>query len=293
MIIVRLIGGLGNQLFQYAVGRHLAEKNHCQLKLDLRGFDKYPLRNYDLHHLDIEEHIAIPDDLSEVPFPSNWFYQKMQKRLGITFGRIPQIKYVKEQVIDFIPEILTLSDNVYLDGYWQSEKYFTDIKDIIKQEFTFKKKLDRVNASFIDEISTCESVCVHIRRGDYISNPSVNQTHGFLGLDYYHEGIEIMMQELESPHFFVFSDDIEWAEQHLKVDAPIHFIKHNGSNSYEDLRLMSRCKHHIIANSSFSWWGAWLGEKEEQIVIAPNRWFTLNVKHNMDDRIPNRWLRIC
>ncbi|MGV8108434.1 alpha-1,2-fucosyltransferase [Methanospirillum sp.] len=292
MIIVRLIGGLGNQMFQYAFGRHLAVHNNCQLKLDLSGFDNYTLRNYDLHHFNIEEHIANPDDLSGVLLPSDWFFQRMQKQLGILLGRVLQIKYVKEQIIDFIPEMLTLGDNIYLDGYWQSEKYFSDIKDIIKQEFTFKKKPDKMNASYIDEISNCVSVSVHIRRGDYVSDQRTNQTHGFLGLDYYNKGIRKMVHELEEPHFYVFSDDIKWAEQYLKADVPIHFIKHNGSNNYEDLRLMSRCKHHIIANSSFSWWGAWLGKKDGQIVIAPNRWFTLKEKHNMDDRIPDRWLRM-
>lgn len=291
MIIVKLIGGLGNQMFQYAVGRHLAIKNNCRLKLDIRGFEKYALRTYDLHHFTIEEYIATADDLSGVLLPSDWFYQKMHKRLGIMFGGVQQIKYVKESIRDFIPEILILGDNVYLDGYWQSEKYFHDITDIIKKEFTIKNTPDPINESYKEDIKNCESVSVHIRRGDYISNPKTNQVHGFLGLEYYQSAMDRMLILVEEPHYYIFSDDIDWAKKNIHIDAPISYIEHNIKKSYEDMRLMSSCKHHIIANSSFSWWGAWLASNEDQIVIGPKRWF-VHAEYSDLDRMPEHWLRL-
>lgn len=293
MIIVKLIGGLGNQMFQYAVGRHLAIKNDCLLKLDISGFEKYTLRTYDLHHFNIKENIATADDLSGALLPSDWFYQKMHKRMGILFGGVQKIKYVKESIRDFIPEILTLGNNVYLDGYWQSEKYFKDIEHIIRDEFIVKTPPDPINKQKSKEIQDSESVCIHIRRGDYVTNPVTNQTHGVCTVDYYLEAIEKMLKTIDNPHFYVFSDDIEWAKANISVNRPIDFLSHNNaSKNYEDLRLMSDCKHHIIANSSFSWWGAWLGKKEGQIVISPGRWFTSKKEHNMDDRIPGKWLRM-
>ena len=201
------------------------------------------------------------------------------------------MQYVKEQTINFRPEILTLRDDAYLDGYWQSEKYFSDIQDVIRKEFTVKNKPDPINESYLGEIKDCESVSVHVRRGDYVSNPTTNQVHGFLGLEYYQKAMNTMLEKIDTPHFFVFSDDPEWAEKNLTTDAPTTYVKHNGTKNYEDMRLMNTCKHHIIANSSFSWWGAWLASNENKIVIGPSRWFR-NKDYNDLDRMPENWLRI-
>lgn len=291
MIIVKLIGGLGNQMFQYAVGRYLAMKNKNTLKLDISGFRDYKLRNYDLGHFNIRENIATSKDLSGVIFPSDRFIHKIGKYLKIKTANVQQIRYIKEQKSDFHPEILTLRDNIYLDGYWQSEKYFSDIQDVIRKEFTVKNKPDPINESYLGEIVDCESVSVHIRRGDYVSNPTTNQVHGFLGLEYYQRAMNAMLEKIGNPHFFVFSDDPEWAERNIKANAPITYVKHNGTKSYEDLRLMSTCKHHIIANSSFSWWGAWLSPDKEKFVIAPKRWFKSD-RLNARDLIPDSWHKI-
>lgn len=291
LIIVKLIGGLGNQMFQYALGRYLAMKNNSTLKLDIQGFKNYKLRNYDLNCFNIQENLVTSKDLLGVSLPSDRFIRKLGKYVEMRITGVQQIQYIKEQNSDFQPEILSLGDNVYLEGYWQSEKYFSDIKDVIKKEFTVKNRPDPINESFMEEISDCESVSVHIRRGDYVSNPTTNQVHGFLGLEYYQKALNLMLENIDSPHFFVFSDDPEWGERHIKTDAPITYIKHNGTKNYEDMRLMSTCKHHIIANSSFSWWGAWLAPNENKIVIGPSKWFREN-EYNDQDRMPGSWLRV-
>lgn len=291
MIITKLIGGLGNQMFQYAVGRHLAMKGNEVFKLDISGFNHYKLRNYDLDSFNIQENFATSEDLSRVLLPSDGCVHKIRKYLSMNHAGIPLILYIKERNFNFNPEILTFRGDIYLDGYWQTEKYFSEVKDVIKNEFTLKNKPDPINDYYLGEIRDCESISIHIRRGDYISNPRVAQIHGFLGIEYYKKALSIMLENTDNPHFFVFSDDPEWTEKNLKTDLPMTHIKHNGSKGYEDLRLMSACKYHIIANSSFSWWGAWLSPEKGKIVIAPRRWFKSD-KLNTNDLIPKSWCQI-
>ncbi|MEL7665229.1 MAG: alpha-1,2-fucosyltransferase [Methanosarcina mazei] len=282
MIIVRLIGGLGNQMFQYALGRQLAVKNNSTLKLDIQGFNDYKLRNYDLSCFNILENIATSNDLSGVVLPSDRLISKVGKHIGVKLKGIQQIQYIKEKTFNFQQEILNMGDNIYLDGYWQSEKYFSDIKKIIKKDFTVKNRPDPINESIMKEITECESVSIHIRRGDYVSNPTTSQYHGFLGLEYYQRAMRLMLEKIDNPYFFVFSDDPDWASENIKTDSPVTYIKHNGDKNYEDMRLISTCKHHIIANSSFSWWGAWLSKSEEKVVIAPRKWFNVNTLDTKD-----------
>jgi len=288
MIIVKLIGGLGNQMFQYALGRQLAKKINAELKIDIEGFKNYELRNYDLKYFNILENIATSYDLSKVFFPSDTLFRKFVKQIKVKFSDAREIEYIKENRLNFQSDILTLGDNIYLDGYWQSEKYFSDIKKIIKKEFTLKDKPDLINKSFLEKIETCESVSIHIRRGDYISNQITAQVHGFIGLNYYQKAIQFMLDQIDEPDLFVFSDDPEWAKRNIKTDAKITFIEHNSYKSYEDLRLMTNCRHHIIANSTFSWWGAWLSQNREKIVIAPKKWFNTD-KLDANDLIPVSW----
>lgn len=291
MIIVKLIGGLGNQMFQYAVGRNLAIKNNCMLKLDISGFKGYKLRNYDLVNFNVQENIATSNDLMGVILPTDNFILKARKHLERKISRIQDIQYIREKKIDFNPKILILKDNKYLDGYWQSEKYFSDISDVIRKEFTLIKKADPINESYLGDIVDCESVSVHIRRGDYVSDPRTTQVHGFLGLEYYQRALKLMLEKKDNSHFFVFSDDPQWAKMNLITSKKITFIEHNCAKNYEDLRLMTHCKHHITANSTFSWWGAWLCQNEDKIIIAPKKWFN-DESINSDDLIPKSWIRL-
>jgi hypothetical protein len=285
------MGGLGNQMFQYAVGRSLALKWHCDLYLDLEFLVNTPQnttsRSYELDIFNIKANIASKDILKCVPLS-----RKDNFRLTIQkiFGNENVIQYVKERTIDFDRCILDLPDNVYLDGYWQSEKYFVGIRDIIINDFVFLKHPSESNQKILNEIQKCNSVSIHIRRGDYISNPKTRRIHFICDDSYYQKALEIIMRQIEKPHFFVFSDDAEWARTHIIPDARVRYITHNiEKQNYEDLRLMMHCQHHIIANSSFSWWGAWLGKKEGQVVIAPGKWFnTKNYKSSA--RLPSTWL---
>ncbi|MFH0972649.1 MAG: alpha-1,2-fucosyltransferase, partial [Patescibacteria group bacterium] len=186
-------------------------------------------------------------------------------------------------------EILKLKDDIFLDGYWQTEKYFKDIEDIIRSEFTLKTEYSNLNPELIAKISSCNSVSMHIRRGDYITNQNTNEFHGICFLDYYKKAINLIAEKFPNPTIFIFSDDLKWCKENIKIKYPIVFVK--GNKNYEDLIMMSKCSHNIIANSSFSWWGAWLNNNPNKIVIAPQKWLN-NPNINYSDIIPSTWIKI-
>lgn len=287
MIIIKLLGGLGNQLFQYAVARGLALIHNTDLFLDISGYSSSILRKYELGVFNINASIASPDILKYVPFSiSDACYLNIRH---VFSGNI-KIQYFKEKNFAFQKEILSLPDNIYLDGYWQSEKYFSFFEGILRKELSFASQPSIINQEHLERIKRCNSVSVHIRRGDYISNRKTMDIHGFLGTDYYARALNLVKEKITGPTIFVFSDDIDWAIENFKTDLPTHFIDHNRKeNAYEDLRLMCTCKHHIIANSSFSWWGAWLCKNPDKVIIAPKRWFN-TPKIDTRDLIPDSWI---
>ncbi|MBA3004361.1 MAG: alpha-1,2-fucosyltransferase [Desulfurivibrio sp.] len=291
MIIVRIMGGLGNQMFQYAVGRQLATTHNTVLKLDISEFKNYPLHNYGLSVFNIKELFATPEEIKLLKEPESG---SLTKKLKIFFRRPSKlgITHIREKQYHFDPEILAMPDSIYLDGYWQSEKYFSHIADIIKNEFTIKLSQAAKNLKLARQIESCESVSLHVRRGDYVTDEKTNIIHGTCDLDYYEHCIAHLAQRVSLPHFFIFSDDPDWAEKNIKTTYPVTFVGHNGpEKNYEDLRLMSQCRHHIIANSSFSWWGAWLGQHRGTIVYAPKRWFN-SPTFNTKDLLPDSWTSI-
>lgn len=214
-----------------------------------------------------------------------------EKKSFFKFNKKPYYKKsnIIEQYFYFDPNLLKAPKNVYLEGYWQTEKYFKDIENIIRQEFTLKNNVSIENKKYADIIRNTEAVSIHIRRGDYISNSTTNQYHGVCSLDYYYNAIEKLTQMISKPHFYIFSDDIEWNKRNLSISKhPVTFIEHlESSRSYEDLWLMSLCKHYIMANSSFSWWGTWLSRNFNKIIIYPQKWF--NIDLNTNDLIPESW----
>jgi hypothetical protein len=189
----------------------------------------------------------------------------------------------------------SLSNNTLIEGYWQSEKYFIHQKEVIREKYIFKPPVSDQNFRILTKIINSNSVSVHIRRGDYAGNNIINGIHGLVEKAYYESCISHVSSRIDNPIFFLFSDDIEWVKSNFRFlteQFETFFINPNvGNLAFEDLRLMSNCKHNIIANSSFSWWGAWLNNNPEKIVTAPKRWFN-DPSINTDDVIPTSWNRI-
>jgi Glycosyl transferase family 11 len=296
LIVVKLMGGLGNQMFQYAAARRLAHAHNASLGLDvsfLGGNVTDTPRNLELKHLSITAEIASPGEIASIRFKEtkgvaslfSWSLRMLGKDR-------PAPRDFRERHFHFDPTLLNASDGVYLDGYWQSEKYFADIADIIRTEFTVRYPLDSRNKELAELIARTDSVSLHVRRGDYVANPQTAQYHNVCGLDYYARCLAIIGGQVKTPHLFVFSDDPRWVMENLKFSFPVEFVTHNGpEKGYEDMRLMSLCRHNIIANSSFSWWGAWLNGYPDKRVLAPVRWFN---RQGIDtkDLLPDSWLRI-
>jgi hypothetical protein len=195
-----------------------------------------------------------------------------------------------ERSYQYDPNIEKVSGQVYLKGYWQSEKYFVNIGDLLREELSIIVDQDRQSQQVAEFINTKQSVSIHIRRGDYVTNPDINQIHGICDLDYYHRSVNIISERVANPYFFVFSDDPIWAAENLCLDYPTTFVTHNDvSRDFEDLRLMSMCTHHITANSSFSWWGAWLSNKSGTVIV-PKEWFRDGNDYKNKDRWPSDWI---
>lgn len=287
MIISRLIGGLGNQMFQYAVGRSLAIANSCELKLDVSGFENYTLHNgYELDIFNIKAGIANSKEVSRLVSKQSRLMRFVFRKL-----KIKKSTHFLEKSFTFDHNFFDAKPPVYLDGYWQSYKYFESIEPQLKQEFSLKNSISRLNLDISEQISSVNAVSVHIRRGDYVSNKHTNSVHGLCSLDYYRAAIQTITERVENPFFFIFSDDIAWIKDNLTTNSDTVYVDHNsGKQSYNDMYLMSLCQHHIIANSSFSWWGAWLGANAKKIVIAPKQWFVNDTVTN--DLIPKSWLRL-
>jgi hypothetical protein len=290
MIVTRLLGGLGNQLFQYSVGRFLAQKTHARLKLDVSAFRQYRLRPYKLQHFHVEADVLTERELRELGIQDrpngvfSWALHRFRKRASIPI--------VSEGFFEFDPAILTLRPPCYLKGYWQSPKYFAEIESLIREELQVREPLEGENKAMAARIHDSLAVAVHVRCGDYLSNAHTNRYHGTCGSEDYRAAETLWRDRLGAVQLFVFSDDPDWVEANLRFASPAIVLRHNGpKRDYEDLRLMSLCQHHIIANSTFSWWGAWLCQHPEKVVTAPKNWFR-EAGHRSDDLIPANWIRI-
>lgn len=290
MIIVELLGGLGNQMFQYAAGRAVALRAGLELKLDATGYAKQSLRAYRLNVFNIVEQFADDAEIYHRKprrrFSTNWLRYQFER----TFVPFHRRTVIVERTLAFDPAVLRIRRSAYLAGFWQSDRYFADYADRIRADFTFKEPPSASNRQLLESIAAGNAVSLHVRRGDYVADPTVNRYHGVLSPDYYRAAVAHILESVPKPHFYVFSDDIPWVKQALPLPVPVTYVEHNGPTAdYEDLRLMSRCNHHIIANSSFSWWGAWLAQAPGQIVIAPRHWFS-GIRIDATGRVPDGWL---
>lgn len=290
MIIVKIRGGLGNQLFQYATGLSLASKKNVPLKLDLFGIEKNPVRDFLLNYFNIPYVKATQEEIEKVALSrAKTFDEKMEV---VIRGRLPYYlhRVVNEKFNDFDQKLFFAPKDCYLSGYWQSEKYFVMIRDILLQQITLKNPISSNLEKTIQEIKTSNSISLHIRRGDLITDPQTNKDFGVLPLEYYQKAMSLLNSQVSVPHYFIFSDDLDWAKDNLKIPVSATFVEHSSIDN-EEIICMKECHHHIIANSSFSWWGAWLGTSSDQINIAPKNWFA-NPKINPLRICPETWLRI-
>jgi hypothetical protein len=291
MIFIRLKGGLGNQLFQYAMGLRLARKHNTELKLDISVYKNDPLRFYALDVFNISAPIATDQELQMVKpaKPPRWSFKSIfQTQPDLNSGN--SYRVLNEKHFHFDSKVLDAPDNVYLDGHWQSEKYFKDVEDIVRREFSFKGSLDKQNKKLLDEIENTASVSVHIRRGDYVTNTRL--AHGTCSLDYYLNCAGIICERRENVRFYVFTDDPKWVADNLRLPSLTTIVEGNEDfQSYKDLWLMSACRDNIIANSSFSWWSAWLNANPSKMVFAPKRWLE-KPKFNTMDLIPAGWQQV-
>lgn len=293
MIISKLQGGLGNQMFQYIAGRVLADKLNTNFLVDTSLFYKNKIHNgYELEKIFyIDSPQASNDQIkSLIGWRSTYFGYKLLKFFNYKYFLGNNFYLENPLIKDINPNMTNI--NSYLFGDWQSEKYFISHEKLVRKQFNFKTKLSNKNKEIINFIrSKKNSVSIHIRRGDYISPVEPRGLHDVCTSDYYYSALKIIEEKKSKPYFFIFSDDIPWVKKNLNFDSNHHFIDHNkGSESYNDLRLMSICNNQIIANSSFSWWGAWLNKNKRKIIIAPKKWLNSNILIGAD--LPNSWIKV-
>lgn len=285
MKIVRFLGGLGNQMFQYAFYKAL-QKRFPDVKADLHGFNDYPLHN----GFELDSIFEIKINKVSL-FVSNLYYIHNRKWIYKRLRRVLNLKkcYQEEAVyFKFDPSLLTNPESRYYWGYWQNFNYFKDISDELQSDFHFKNPLDKKNQAVLNQIGKTNSIAIHIRRGDYLKDPLLG---GVCDLEYYLNAIKHIQSKLTSTKFFIFSDDIPWCMDNLNLHDSEFISWNKGPSSYIDLQLMSACKHQIIANSSFSWWAAWLNKNPEKIIICPKYWVSQN-NQEMNMQMPEDWIRL-
>lgn len=289
MIIVRIVGGLGNQMFQYAFGLALSQRLNTKLILDENDFVLYKLRQFQLNKFPVNLNL-INDSLSKI-FRVDRQKNIFQKVYYTILKRILGYTYCKEPFHKFWKESSQIKDKTYLEGFWQSEKYFDNIAHTISECFRYNNK----NAKALDYlkiIKETESVFLHVRRGDYVSDINANKVHGTCSEEYYNKALSFFQGRSSNYTYFVFSDDISYVREYMFLELKNKiFIELNSDCEdidLEELALMYNCKHAIIANSTFSWWGAWLINNDNKIIAAPIKWFS---EDNETDLIPNTWIR--
>jgi hypothetical protein len=291
MIIVKLLGGLGNQMFQYALAVKMAHLNNDIIKMDLRGLfaGEDVRKEYELDIFGISQNQAEQNEYS--PFYKKTKFGSVQ--LWNIINTIKKRKTFFDPDFVFHPEFLEYrGSNLMLRGLFQSEKYFINIRSKIIETFHFPEFEDSANITIAQQIEKVNAISLHVRRGEFANNQKYNQVIGTCDLEYYKKAISYITGKIQKPVFFIFSDDPEWVKQNIVMDSPCYYITQNtGKQSYRDMQLMSLCKHNIIANSTFSWWGAWLNQNPDKIVIAPQIWFS-GWDYNTKDLIPISWIKI-
>ncbi len=269
MITTRLMGGLGNQMFQYAAGRRLAIRHGVPLRLDLGWFGeeapgdtprRYELGCFALDQAVQKERVSLREPRGPIGLAALALYDR--------FGRRRILRQRGAMTID--TRVLAARDGAHLVGYWQSERYFADIADVLDHDFAPARRLSPAAHALAAAVDSPRSVSVHVRRGDYVSNPAAARWHGNLDAGYYRRALDLVRSRIGDLDVHVFSDDVGWCQGHLELGVEASFV--SGLPAFDDLMVMRACTHHVLANSSFSWWGAWLDAEPGAVVVAPERW---------------------
>lgn len=283
MIITRMDGGLGNQMFQYAYGLHLANQHHTELALDLSTYQTGPQHGYMLDHFQITAKPLTSALAEQIPQRYRPQAATAHKTWLPDWLQPSVFRRIKERPFGFHEKYLAVRDHSYLVGYWQSEKFFPGLRNELLRQFAPAAPLSAASQRVIDRLQATSSISLHIRRGDYVTNPATAGIYEQLSLDYYRASLEQFAQQHAGAQVYVFSNDLAWCRQHLQLPFPTHFVNHTNQHSaYEDLVMMSLAMCNVIANSTFSWWAAYLNDRPDRTTSAPNHWFrpgTLSGKH--------------
>lgn len=268
-------GGLGNQMFQYA--------------FYLRVKQKYPLSVFcfDVTHA-ADCHCGY--ELDEVFYIDSYKKARRYRRIERHWPELLDMFFNVRQKnsLEYDPSIIS-SHGLLLNyqGFWQSEKYFFSIKEKVRKAFSFRtERLNEKTKSFLLLLHESNAVSVHVRRGDYVLE---SEQRGLCSMSYYEKAMSFIKERVEKPLFVFFSDDVDWVKDSIKCDNSVYVTWNHGNDSWQDMYLMSQCKHNIIANSSFSWWGAWLNSNQDKIVVTPTPWFNNSLDY---DIIPSTWVKI-
>ncbi|MFY9487690.1 MAG: alpha-1,2-fucosyltransferase [Solirubrobacterales bacterium] len=283
MITARLTGGMGNQMFQYAAARSLAERSGVPLRLDLTFFRGHKSRDFALRLFALNTKTVSSGFVPTI----TQHYPRIDD--AITSMRF-RGKVVREKHFHFDDQLKTTREQAYLIGFWQSEQYFSDVAGVLRGEFK-PQRLSEPAAAFARRIAERPSVSVHARRGDYVNDPIAAKRHGVCSVDYYERALGHVLERVPDATPFVFSDDPAWSAENLPLPENAVIVSAESGAAHEEIHLMSLCSHNIIANSSFSWWGAWLGKGSGRIVVAPSAWFA-GSENDTRDLIPDSWVRL-
>lgn len=278
---VLIDAGLGNEMFQYALGRALSIRMRRPLLLDISMLYLEPDWGYDLPCFRLGEH-----RVRNAPFLSR-ARRKLLRTLAASGLEV--VRFVKESGLDFAPEVLQIDKPCILDGYWQSERYFESISGQLREEFSIIRAQDSRSAECQKRILGAKSIGLHVRRGDYVTLPVCHAYHGTCSKEYYDAAMQLVVARLgPGVELFVFSDDMIWSRENIRYPFPTTYVDWNRARNYEDLRLMSSCCALIMANSSFSWWGGWLNARVDKLVIAPRNWY--RAPEVVSDLTKSSWL---
>jgi hypothetical protein len=283
MIITKLQGGLGNQMFQYAFGLAVAKKLGTQLKLDCSRYLVDRKRPFDLDKFNISAGLATDTEIREST--KKTLIEKLLSKPSRTAIVEPLPSRYYEEYLN-----ANAKDDMHFEGFWQSEKYFKAIENQIRQEYSLKGPHSQAFNEMTDRINGSNSVSIHVRRGDYLLAKHQN-IYNACSIDYYKEAIGVIKEKIGQIEIFVFSDDPEWVKNNFTPIFPFTLVSNGSFSIPEELALMSLCKYNIIANSTFSWWAAWLNSNNDKIVISPKKWF-VDPNNNERDLIPTTWIKI-